>query len=83
MVRQHFPAVDIERFFFVAAHEVDIELCDADFFERVEFFEVGFNRANEAETVDDFIADEIGVVAANFAVVVVIVGALSLYEGCE
>ncbi len=56
---------------------------DADFFERVEFFEVVFDRADEAEAVDDFVADEIGVVAADFAVVMIVVGAFSFDEGRE
>ncbi len=72
-MRQHFPAVDVERFFFVAAHEVNVELGDADFAERVELFAMLFDRADEAETIDHFIAHEVRVVAADFTVMVIVV----------
>jgi hypothetical protein len=35
MVRQDFMLVDIEGFFFVAGHQVDVELGYADFAEAV------------------------------------------------
>ena len=47
------------------------------------FLRCCFDRADEAEAVDDFVADEIGVVAADFAVVMIVVGALTFDEGRE
>jgi len=70
---QDFVVVDVEGFFFVAGHQVDVELGDADFAKAVEFFAVLFDGADEAEAVDDFVGDEIGVVAADFAVVLIVV----------
>src|ERR1700756_4433813 len=41
------------------------------------------NGADDAEAVDDFVVDEIGVVAADFAVVEIVVLAAVFYEGGE
>ena len=42
-----------------------------------------FDRADHAESVDDFIADEIGVVAADFTVMMIVVRAFALDERCQ
>lgn len=69
--------------FFFAAHEVDVELGDAGLAEAVEFFTVSGDGADEAEAVHNFVGDEVGVVAADFAVMVVVVLAAILDEGSE
>src|SRR5712664_990261 len=79
VLRKHFTAVDFQRFFFLTAHQVDVELCYAHFAQGFQFFAVLLDGADEAETVDDFVRHKIGVVAADFAVVQVIVFAASLH----
>src|SRR6266705_5355088 len=80
MVRQDFVLVDVEGFFFVAAHEINVELGYADFAEAVQFFAMLVDGPDEAEAIDDFVADEIGVVTADFAVVEIVILAAIFYE---
>src|SRR6266480_3857357 len=81
--RQDFVLVDIERFFFVAGHQVDIELGDAHLAQAVELLAMLVDGPDQAETVDDFVADELGVVTADFAVMEIIVLAAVLYKGSQ
>ena len=67
--RQNISGIRVEGVLFFAAHEVDVELSDADLPKGFQLFAVGFYWADDAEAVDDFVADEIGVVATDFAVV--------------
>src|SRR5260370_5053364 len=83
VMRQNLGVVDVEGFLLVAGHEVDVELGDAYFAEAVELLAVLVDGADEAEAVDDLVADEIGVVAANFAVVEIVVLATVFYERGE
>jgi len=83
ILRQNFPSIDVQGFFFFAAHQVNVELGDADGTQAVQFLAVCFDGADETEAIHDFIADEIGVVAANFAVVEVVVLAAVLHEGSQ
>src|SRR6266705_3199876 len=83
MVRQDFVLVDVEGIFLVAAHEINVELGYADFAEAVQFFAMLVDGADDAEAIDDFVGDEIGVVAAHFAVVEVVVLAAVFYERGE
>ena len=75
--------VEGEGLFFFAGHEVDVELGDASLAEAIEFLTVGGKGTDEAEAVHDFIGDEIGVVTADFAVVVVVVVAAIFDERSE
>ncbi len=68
---------------FIAGHQIDVELGDAGFAKALEFFAVLFDGPDEAEAVDYFVADEIRVVAADFAMVVIVVIAAVLNEGSE
>src|SRR5260370_2530241 len=96
VVGQDFVLINVEGFFFVAGHQVDVELCDASFAQAVEFLAVLVNGADHAEAVDDFVADELGVGGAHLAVVEIVVLAavfdergergrklLGLVFGCE
>src|SRR6266436_5252467 len=67
-MRQDFMPVDIERFFFLAAHQVDIELRDAHLAQAIQLLAMLLDGADDAEAIDDFVADEIGVVAADFQI---------------
>src|SRR6266403_4900943 len=80
VVGQDSLVVDVEGFFFVARHEVDVELGYADLAEAVELLAMLLDGAYHAEAVDYFVGDEIGVVAADFAVVEIIVRAAVLDE---
>src|SRR5882724_3154539 len=83
VVGKNFVLVDIESFLLFTAHQVDVELGYTDFAEAVELFTVVVDGTDHAEAVDDFVGDEFGVVAADFAVVEVVVLATVLYERGE
>src|SRR5882724_2630664 len=83
VVGKNFVLVDIESFLLITAHQVDVELGYTDFAEPIELFTVVVDGTDHAETVDDFVGDEFGVVAADFAVVEVVVLATVLYERGE
>src|SRR5882724_10326988 len=80
VVGKNFVLVDIESFLLFTAHQVDVELGYTDFAEAVELFTVVVDGTDHAETVDDFVGDEFGVVAADFAVVEIVVLATVFYE---
>src|SRR4051794_26609632 len=80
---ENIVAVNIESLFLVAAHEVNVELGYADFSQGFQLFAMLLDGADEAEAVDDFVGDEIGVVAADFAMVEVVVLSAVLHEGDE
>src|SRR5712671_6335711 len=73
VVRQDFPSVDLQGLFLIAAHQIDVELRDADFPQRFQFLTVLFDGADKAKAVDDLIGHKISVVAADFAMVQVVV----------
>jgi hypothetical protein len=75
--------VDLERFFFLAAHQVDIELRDAYLSQAVQLLAMLLDGADDAEAIDDFVAHEIGVVAADFTVVEIVVFTAIFYKGGE
>src|SRR5882724_6187061 len=83
VVGKNFVLVDIESFLLFTAHQVDVELGYTDFAEAVEFFTVVVDGTDHAETLDDFVGDEFGVVAADFAVVEIVVLATVLHERGE
>src|SRR5882724_2120127 len=80
VVGKNFVLVDIESFLLFTAHQVDVELGYTDFAEAVELFTVVVEGTDHAETVDDFVGDELGVVAADFAMVEIVVFATVFYE---
>ena len=82
-MRQDVPAVYFQRFFFVAAHQINVELRHADPSKSLKLRAMLLDRADQAESVDDFIGDEIGVVAADFAVMKIIVLTTILHEGSQ
>src|ERR1700731_5123844 len=83
MVRQDFVLVAIERFLFVSGHQIDVELGDPDLAQAVELLAMLVDGAEDAEAVDDFVANELGVVTADFAVMEIIVLAAVLYKGSQ
>jgi len=83
VVGKNIAGVGGQGLFFFAAHEVDIELGDADRAEAVELLAMLLDGADETEAIDDFIGNEIGVIAADFAMMVVIVFAFVFDEGSE
>src|SRR4029077_2915578 len=68
VTRKDFAAVNFQSFFFIAAHQVDVELRYTGFPQRFELLAMLLDRADQAEAVDDFVAHKIGVVAAHLAV---------------
>jgi len=83
VVGHDFAFIHVQSFFFVATHEVDVELGDANFAEAVELFAVLVDGADDAEAVDDFVADKLGIVAADFAVVEIVILAAVFDERSE
>src|SRR5580658_11152471 len=79
-MRQDFAAVNFKSLFFFAAHQVNVELRDADAAQSLQLLAMLFDRTDQAKTVDYLISDEIGVVAANFTVMKVIVFAAILHK---
>src|SRR5207245_10785080 len=75
--------VDVQGFLFVAGHEVDVELSDADFAQAVELLAMFLNGTNDAEAVDDLVGNEIGIVTADFTMVEIIVLAAVFHIGRE
>src|SRR5438477_1480325 len=55
-------------------------MTDADLAKAVQLFTVLIDGADDAEAVDDFVADKLGVVTADFAVVEIVVLAAALDE---
>src|SRR6266404_4678 len=64
VVGQDSLVVDVEGFFFVARHEVDVELGYADLAEAVELLAMLLDGAYHAEAVDYFVGYDFGVFAA-------------------
>src|SRR6266480_2009426 len=81
VVTQNFALVYLQRFLFLAGHQVDVELGDPHGTQALEFLAMLRYGADKAEAVDHFVADEIGVVAADFAVMQIVVFAAVFYEG--
>src|SRR6185437_10459112 len=71
--RQHVARISIQRFFFVAAHQINVELRHAHRAQSLQFFAMRFDGADQTKAVGDFIGDERRVVAAHFAVMPIIV----------
>jgi len=72
-MRQDVTRIDFQRFFFLAAHQINVELRNAHFAQRLQLFAVLLDRAYQAEAIDDFVRNEISVVAADFAMMQVVV----------
>jgi len=66
-------AVELEDPFLLAAHEIDVELTDADGSELAQLCDVLLDLAGHAETVDGFVVDECGIRRPRFGVVLVVV----------
>src|ERR1700722_9284595 len=82
-LRQHIPLVNLQRLLLVAAHQINIELRDTDVGQLLQLLSVRLRRADQAETINHFVRDEIGVVAANLAVMLVIIAAAILHKRRE
>src|SRR5712692_79291 len=80
VARQNLAAINFQSLLFFAAHEVDIKLGDANGAQGPDFPAVLLDGPDQAEAVNDLIGDKIGVVAANFAVVKIIILAAILHE---
>ena len=65
--------VDVERRFFVAAHQVDVELVDAESRQFAQAAPVLLDGADDAEAVHDLVRDELRVAAADFGMVAIVV----------
>src|SRR6266851_9114912 len=55
VARKDFAAVNFQCFFFIAAHQVDIELRYAGLPQRLEFLAVLLDGTDQAEAVNDFV----------------------------
>src|SRR5437764_3708702 len=66
-------AVELEHPLLFAAHEIDVELTDADGGQLAELFDVLVDLAGDAETIDRFVVDECGVRGARLRVMLVVV----------
>ena len=80
-MRQHFPLINLERILFLSTHQVNIELSNTRFNQFVQLLSMGFYRANQTETIHDFIRNEFRIVAAHFTVVLIIVFAAIFHIG--
>jgi hypothetical protein len=69
VVRKDFAGVDFQGFFFLAAHQVDVELRYANLAQGFEFLAVLLDGAHEAEAVDNFVRNKISIIATDFAMV--------------
>ena len=72
-VRDNFPAVDLERFFLFAAHQINVELRNSRGFQLAELSDVVCSRTHKAKPVDNLIGNELGITAADFGVMQVVV----------
>src|ERR1700719_165755 len=73
VVRKDLAGIDFQGFFFLAAHQVDVELCHANFAQGLEFLAVLLDGADEAEAVDNCVGDKISIIAADFAMMQVVI----------
>src|SRR5438445_10871237 len=64
-------AVDVQCFFFLAAHQVNVELGDARVEELLESAPVLFHSPDYAEAIDDLVRYKRGVVASHFRMMMV------------
>ena len=69
--------------FFFTAHQVNIELCDTCRFQRFKLFDMRFNRAENAKTVDDIVADEIEMPGVLIGMFVIIIAFAAFDIGCK
>src|SRR5256885_624320 len=66
-------AIELEDPLLLAAHEIDVELTDADRGELAELFDVLVDLAGDAETIDRFVVDECGIRGPRLGVMLVVI----------
>src|SRR5712692_4684741 len=76
-------AVDVEDALLVTAHEVDVELTDAERGELAQFRDVLVGLADHAEAVDGLVVHECGVRGPRLGVVVIVVAGPAADVGGE
>src|SRR5579859_2811725 len=81
VVGEDIAGVDGEGVFLIATHSADVELGDADRAKGVELVAMGFDRADETETVNHFVGDKVGIVAPDLTVVLISVSAAIFDKG--
>src|SRR5207302_63693 len=72
-LRQDVPPVRPERLFLALRHQVDVELVDADRLELAQLLRGLLGGAEDAEAIADLVRDELPVLRAHAAVVLVVV----------
>src|SRR5207248_6033992 len=70
-LREDVAAVRLERLFLAVRHQVDVELVDADRLELAQLLRRLLRRPEDAEAVADLVGDELAVLRADAAVVLV------------
>src|SRR5712671_6679410 len=80
VMRKNFLSVDVQGLLFIAAHQVDVELRDANLPQCLELFAVLFDGADKAKAIDDLVGHKISVIAADLTVVQVVILAPVFYE---
>jgi len=72
-LRQYFLPINLQRFLFFPAHQIDVELSDARLNQSMKLFTMCLDRTDQAKAIHYFIRHKIGVVAADLAMVLVII----------
>src|ERR687896_343891 len=72
--------VRLERLLLALGHEVDVELVDADRLELAQLGDALLGVADDGEAVGDLVGDELAVLGADAAVVLVVVELARLHE---
>src|SRR5712692_8402656 len=81
VVRQNFTSINVQGLLFIAAHQINVELGDADLAQNFELLAMFLDGADQTKTVNDFVGDEISVVTADLAMVMVVILAAIADEG--
>ena len=73
--RQNIALINVERFFLVSAHQIQVKLRYSYTGQLAQPLLMSFRRTHHAETVDHFIRDEIRIFALHHTVMKVVVTA--------
>src|ERR1035438_327537 len=73
IVRQNLPLVHFQGFFLFPTHQINIKLRDSNAAQSFQLLPMLIDRPNQTKAVNHLIANEIGIVAADFAMMKIIV----------